>query len=74
MSEGLKSIGLDVGTTSTQMVVSELTVENRASPFSVPDMEITRREILYRSPVYFTPLLPGDLVDGEKLRELVAAE
>ena len=74
MSEGLKSIGLDVGTTSTQLVVSELTVENRASPFSVPDMEITRREILYRSPVYFTPLLPGDLVDGEKLRELVAAE
>ena len=74
MSEILKSVGLDVGTTSTQLVVSELTVENRASGFAVPEMEITRREVLYRSPVHFTPLLSGELVDGEKLRQMVEAE
>ena len=74
MSERLTSVGLDVGTTSTQLVVSALTVENRASAFAVPDMEITRREVLYRSPVYFTPLLRQDLVDGEKLREIVKKE
>lgn len=73
MSE-LKSVGLDVGTTSTQMVVSRLTVENRATGFAVPEMDITRREILYRSPVYFTPLLDERHLDARALGEIVAAE
>lgn len=74
MSETLRSVGLDVGTTSTQMVLSELTIENRAGSFSVPDMEIARRTILYRSAVHFTPLLHGELIDGDALREIVDEE
>ena len=74
MSEQLLSVGLDVGTTSTQLIVSSLSVENRASGFSVPEMEITQRKILYRSPVYFTPLVEGKLVDGEKIRRIVEEE
>ena len=74
MSERLRSVGLDVGTTSTQMIISELTVENRAGSFAVPEMEITGRSILYKSPIHFTPLLDGDRVDGEKLRKIVDAE
>ena len=74
MSERLLSVGLDVGTTSTQLVVSELVVENRASNFAVPEMEISDRKILYRSPVYFTPLLEGKLVDGNGLRRIVEEE
>ena len=74
MSDILRSVGLDVGTTSTQMIFSELTVENRASGFAVPEMEIARRDIRYRSPVYFTPLLDESHVDAGALRELVAEE
>ena len=74
MAEKLLSVGLDVGTTSTQLIVSELTVENSASAFSVPQMQISRRQIRYQSPVHFTPLLRQDLVDGGALRRLVAAE
>ena len=48
MSERLLSVGLDVGTTSTQLVVSELLIENRASGFAVPEMEITERTIRYQ--------------------------
>ena len=70
----LLSVGLDVGTTSTQMVVSRLTIENRAGAFSVPEMDIAGREILYQSPVHFTPLLGIDRVDGAALREIVEAE
>ena len=70
----LLSVGLDVGTTSTQMVVSRLSVENRAGAFAVPEMDIAGREILYQSPVHFTPLLGIDRVDGAALREIVAAE
>ena len=71
MSERLLSVGLDVGTTSTQMVFSALTVENKAGSFAVPELEIEERQILYRSPVYFTPLLQDDLVDAQALRRIV---
>ena len=74
MSKRLLSVGLDVGTTSTQLVVSELTIENRASSFAVPEMEISHRKILYKSPVWFTPLLDDQLVDGKGIREIVEAE
>ena len=74
MSDSLLSVGLDVGTTSTQLVVSRLTVENRASSFAVPDMDITERTVLYKSPVYFTPLLGENLVDGAAIREIVQKE
>ena len=74
MAKELLSVGLDVGTTSTQMILSKLTVRNRAGAFSVPNMEITHREILYRSAVHFTPLSQGNLVDGTALRKLVEAE
>ena len=74
MAEKLLSVGLDVGTTSTQMIVSQLEIENRASSFAVPEMEIAGRQILYESPVHFTPLLDASHVDGEKIRDLVEAE
>ncbi len=74
MAEVLRSVGLDVGTTSTQMILSELTIENKASAFSVPEMEIAQRKILYKSPIHFTPLVSGELVDGEGIRSIVSAE
>ena len=70
MSE-LLSVGLDVGTTTTQMIVSRLTVENKASSFTVPEMEIADRQVIYTSPVEFTPLLGENLVDGEGVRRIV---
>ena len=73
MSE-LLSVGLDVGTTTTQMVVSKLTAQNKASSFAVPRMEITDREILYQSPIHFTPLIRDELIDGEGIRKIVEGE
>lgn len=70
----LLSVGLDVGTTSTQMVVSRLAVANQASSFAVPELTIARREILYQSPVYFTPLLEEKRMDAAALREIVERE
>ena len=74
MAEVLRSVGLDVGTTSTQMVLSRLTLENRAGSFAVPEMEIQEREILYKSPIHFTPLLRGELVDAAALKKIVDEE
>ena len=67
----LLSIGLDVGTTTTQLILSELTVENKGNAFSVPEMVIGERKLLYQSPVTFTPLISGELVDGEKIARWV---
>lgn len=74
MSDVLCSVGLDVGTTTTQLIVSQITAENKASSFAVPEMEITERTVLYKSPVHFTPLLSGELVDGEGIRTIVTGE
>lgn len=73
MSE-LISVGLDVGTTTTQMVVSKLIAQNQASSFAVPRMEITDREILYQSDIHFTPLIRDELIDGEGIRAIVEKE
>lgn len=74
MAESLLSVGVDVGTTSTQMVVSRLVVENRASAFAVPELAIGEREILYKSPVFFTPLAEGTRIDARTLRHLLEEE
>ena len=70
----LISVGLDVGTTTTQLILSELAVENRGNAFSVPQMVIGNREILYQSPVIFTPLISGELVDGEAIANWVTEQ
>ena len=70
----LCSVGLDVGTTTTQLIVSELRIENKAGSFSVPELSITDRRILYESPVHFTPLLDESHVDGEAIRAIVEAD
>ena len=74
MTKPLYSVGVDVGTSTTQMILSQITVANRASGFAVPEMEITDRRIIYRSDVYFTPLLGENRVDGDAIRRLLAAE
>ena len=40
MSETLLSVGIDIGTSTTQLILSRLTLANRANPFSVPRIAI----------------------------------
>lgn len=70
----LLSVGIDVGTSTTQIVFSRLKIFNKASPFQVPRFEIVSREILYRSPVYFTPLLDLENIDAQALAKIVDGE
>ena len=51
----IRSIGIDLGTTTSQVIFSELEIVNSAGPTSVPHYEFSRRDILYVSPVIFTP-------------------
>ena len=74
MTRELTSVGLDVGTTTTSMIVSRLTVRDQASPFALPDLQIRDRQILYQSPVHFTPLIRDELIDGPALGRILAQE
>ena len=72
-SKTLYSVGLDVGTTTTQMVISRLQVENQSSGFTVPRMVIGEREVVYESPVIFTPM-ENQLVDGKAIIAFMDAQ
>ena len=68
------SVGIDVGTTTTQVVFARLTLENTSGYFAVPHVSIVKKEIIYKSGIYFTPLLNAVLLDGEGIRKIVATE
>lgn len=72
--ERLLSVGIDIGTTTTQLVFSRLTVKNSASEFTVPRFSITDKEVLYRSAIHFTPLLSDTVIDAEGVRRIVEEE
>ena len=72
--ERLLSVGIDIGTTTTQLVISRLTLRNEGAAFSVPQFAIAEKEVLYRSAIHFTPLLSDTRIDASGVREIVARE
>ncbi|HWR07797.1 ethanolamine ammonia-lyase reactivating factor EutA [Sporomusa sp.] len=70
----LTSIGIDIGTTTTQMVLSRLTLVNVMPGTQVPKIEITRKSVVYMGAVHFTPFLDRNRVDGATLRNIIAQE
>jgi ethanolamine utilization protein EutA len=74
MREEILSVGIDIGTSTTQLVFSKIIIENLASNFSIPRISIVDKQIIYRSEIYFTPLKSQREIDGEKIRELVEGE
>lgn len=67
----LRSIGIDLGTTTSQVIFSELEIINTAGPTSVPHYEFSRRDIVYVSPVIFTPFVPDGQVDVPVLETFI---
>ncbi|HEM3682875.1 TPA: ethanolamine ammonia-lyase reactivating factor EutA [Streptococcus suis] len=74
MSEKILSVGIDIGTATTQLVLSELVVENIASVFTIPRVYITDKRVLYRSEIIFTPIFDNLLIDVESIKEFVRQE
>jgi len=68
------SVGIDIGTTTTQLVFSRITLENMAGFASVPRIVIIDKEVIYRSKIYFTPLVSHNEIDYEGILSIVDAE
>ncbi|EGG53315.1 ethanolamine utilization protein EutA [Enterococcus faecalis TX1467] len=74
VEETLLTVGIDLGTSTTQLVLSELTVENFASAFTVPRISISDKKVIYRSDIIFTPLLNQSEIDAEPIKAFVAEQ
>ena len=71
MQEIVQSVGIDIGTSTTQLVFSRLVIENLAGSYAVPRVSIVEKEVVYRSPIYFTPLLSSTEIDAEGVKRIV---
>ncbi|PFJ16602.1 ethanolamine ammonia-lyase reactivating factor EutA [Bacillus cereus] len=71
MKETLLSVGIDIGTSTTQLVLSKLYVENMASSFSVPRIVISEKEVVYKSDICFTPFLSKNKIDANQIKAFV---
>jgi len=68
------SVGIDIGTSTTKMIVSRLKLSRTSGALSLPRYEITDRQLAYESPIYATPLRGDDEVDAERIGDILAAE
>ena len=74
MTETVLSVGIDIGTSTTQLVFSALEIENTAGVTSVPRISVVDKRIVYRSDIHFTPLLSSTVIDAEGVRRIVESE
>lgn len=74
MEEKILSVGIDIGTSTTQLVFSRLTIENTASAFSIPKISIVDKKVIYRSHIYMTPLRSPTEIDGDHVRKIIEDE
>lgn len=73
-SRDLLSVGVDVGTTTTQIVFSRLNLQDVSRPGQIPRINITDRKVIYQSPIVFTPLVDSETIDADKLNQIVRSE
>ncbi|RMD02083.1 ethanolamine ammonia-lyase reactivating factor EutA [Clostridium autoethanogenum] len=74
MKQEILSVGIDIGTSTTQLVFSRITIENMASSFSIPKINIVDKKVIYKSNIYFTPLVSQNEIDGSLVRKIVESE
>lgn len=74
MHQFMLSVGIDIGTSTTQLVFCKIYIENTAAAWTVPTVKIVDKEIIYRSDVHFTPLKSSDVIDAEEVRKIVELE
>jgi ethanolamine utilization protein EutA len=68
------SVGIDIGTTTTQIIFSELTLAAPARAGQIPRLEISERRVLHASEIVFTPLADAETIDAERLAAYLRQE
>ncbi len=68
------SVGIDIGTSTTQLVFSQLVIQNTANMVTIPCIKIVDKKVVYRSDIHFTPLRSATEIDVNGVRELIEDE
>ena len=66
----LNSVGIDIGSSTSHITFSRLTLERRGTQFS-SRFEVVEREVLYRSPILLTPYRDSETIDMEPLTAFI---
>lgn len=66
----LTSVGIDIGSSTSHLVFSRLTLRREGTSYS-GRYKVTEREVLYRSGIMLTPYLSGTSIDVEKIKAFV---
>jgi len=66
----LKSVGIDIGSSTSHMVFSKLTLRREGAGLSAK-FKVTEREVLYRSPIMLTPYSSGTLIDTQQVQDFI---
>ncbi len=66
----LRSVGIDIGSSTSHLVFSQLTLRREGSSYS-SQFKVTDRRVLYRSSIMLTPYLSGTLIDTRMVQDFV---
>ena len=73
-TEEILSAGIDIGTSTTQLVFSRMVLQNTGGFGKIPQIKVISKEVIYRSQVYFTPLLSREEIDGKWVDKIIKKE
>jgi ethanolamine utilization protein EutA len=74
LNESIMSVGIDIGTSTTKLIISRLSIAQTSGSFALPRYSIVERELLYVSPIFATPLLGADDIDIGQISALIQRE
>lgn len=73
-TEEILSAGIDIGTSTTQLVFSKMLLQNTGGFGKIPQIKVISKEVIYKSQVYFTPLLSREEIDGKQVDRIIKQE
>ncbi len=66
----LKSVGIDIGSSTTHLVFSQLTLRREGAALSAK-FKVTDRQVLFRSKIMLTPYISGTQIDTDKVKDFI---
>jgi len=67
------SIGVDIGTGTTEIIISHLEISIQLGASLLPETKLEKVTILYKSPVIFTPFISDSEIDFLKIKSQIKA-
>jgi ethanolamine utilization protein EutA len=68
----LTTVGIDIGSSTSHLMFSRVHLQRKTQMLS-SEFVVVGREVLWRSPIVFTPFLPDFTIDAGRLRSFIAS-